>query len=313
MVISSDRAAAKRKNLLIKFAWIAFFVTPGLTIVVVFILLPLFMSLGNSLFEWSGFVRQEFIGFDNFRSLTTFPHADRLTNAVGNNVRWFMVSMFVQNSLGLLFGYALSRQIRGRKLYMRLLFIPVLFSMVAVGFLWRLYLRPDGMVNQALILFGQPGLVTAWLGNASTATFSIIAVNIWRWVGFPSLVFMTACDAIDEELIESAKLDGANEWQTFWNVMFPLIIPAITVITVLTAIGSINVFEQVFVMAGLDGPPSFATDTLGTLFYRTAFGTVDAAIPQIGIGSSIAVLIYVITFVISIATIWITRSREVEL
>lgn len=304
----------QRKNDLIRLIWILFFVLPGMSIVVVFILLPLFMSLGNSMFSWTHFIRNDFVGLDNFRRLfTAFPHGERLVNALQNNLRWFVVTMLVQNSLGLLFGYALSRQIRGRKVYMRLLFIPVLFSMVAVGFLWRLYLRPDGMVNAALHLIGQPDWTRAWLGEASIATYTIIAVNIWRWVGFPSLVFMTACDAVDEELVESAMLDGANEWHTFKNVIFPLIIPAVTVITVLTTIGTLNVFEQIFSMAGLEGPPNFATDTLGTLFYRTAFGTVDAGAPEIGIGSAIAVLIYVATFAISLTSIWITRSREVEL
>lgn len=308
------RSAAKRRNDLIRMAWIIFFVLPGMTIVVVFILMPLFMSLGNSMFNWTHFIREDFVGLDNFRRLfTAFPHGERLRNALGNNMRWFVVTMLVQNSLGLLFGYALSRQLKGRKLYTRLLFIPVLFSMVAVGFLWRLYLRPDGMINALFHLVGQGDLTRAWLGDAAIATYTIIFVNIWRWVGFPSLVFMTACDAVDEELVESAMLDGANEWQTFKNVIFPLIIPAITVITVLTTIGTLNVFEQVFAMAGLEGPPNFATDTLGTLFYRTAFGTVDAGAPEIGIGSAIAVLIYTATFVISLAAIWITRSREVEL
>jgi len=314
MQTMAKQKASKRKKALIKYGWITFFVAPGLAIVAIFILLPLFMSLSNSMYSWTHMIREDFVGLENFRRLfTTFPFWDRLSNALGNNMRWLLSSMLIQNTLGLLFGYALSRQLRGGKLYRRLLFIPVLFSMVAVGFLWRLYLRPEGLLNAALIMFGQSDMTRAWLGDAQIATFSIIAVNIWRWVGFPSLVFMTACDAIDEEIVESAMLDGANEWQSFWKVLFPLMIPAVTVITVLTIIGSLNVFEQVFSMAGLEGPPNFSTDTLGTLFYRTAFGGVDSGAPVIGVGSAIAVLIYVATFAISLLSIWITRSKEVEM
>ncbi|MDR0622973.1 MAG: sugar ABC transporter permease, partial [Treponema sp.] len=99
----------------------------------------------------------------------------------------------------------------------------------------------------------------------------------------------------------------------FWSIVFPLIIPSVTVIAVLTIIGSLNVFEQIYTMTGLDGGPNFSTDTIGTLFYRTAFGSVDSGSPAIGIGSAIGVIIYIVTFLISIVSIAATRSREVEL
>ncbi len=89
--------------------------------------------------------------------------------------------------------------------------------------------------------------------------------------------------------------------------------PSITVIAVLTIIGSLNVFEQVYTMAGLDGAPNYSTDTIGTLFYRTAFGSVDSGNPEIGIGSAIGVVIYLLTFVASVGSITGTSAREVEL
>ncbi len=297
-----------------KAGWLTFFILPGLSIVVVFILLPLFLSLFNSLFDWNQLIRTDFIGLGNFRALFSgFPYQQRFFNALGNNVKWFLVTMLLQNSLGLFFGYLLSRNIAGSQFYRRVLFIPVLFSIIAVGFLWGLYLRPQGMVNAFLGLIGRPDLKRAWLGEASIATYSIIFVNIWRWVGFPSLVFMTAVDNVPQDCIEAATLDGAGEGRLFFKIIFPLIIPAVTTITVLTIIGSLNVFEQVYTMAGLDGPPNYATDTIGTLFYRTAFGSVDSGSPEIGIGSAIAVVIYFMTFFISLASIALTRSKEVEL
>lgn len=303
-----------KKKELKKFAWITFFVTPGLLIVFVFILMPLFMSLFNSLFSWNQLIRQDFIGLENFKKLfTSYPYQERFTNALGNNVKWFVMTMLVQNVLGLLFGYVLSRQIAGNQFYRRVFFIPVLFSIIAVGFLWGLYLRPNGMVNALLQAVGLGQYSTAWLGNKETATYSIILVNIWRWVGFPSLVFLTAIDNVPSECTEAAYLDGANEWQMFVHIVLPLIIPSITIIVVLTVIGSLNVFEQVYTMAGLDGPPNYATDTIGTLFYRTAFGSVDSGAPEIGIGSAIAVVIYLMTFAISLLSIGVTKSKEVEL
>jgi raffinose/stachyose/melibiose transport system permease protein len=294
--------------------WITFFVSPGLVIVGVFILLPLFVSLFNSLFSWQQLIRGHFIGLENFKRIfVSGPYRDLFFNAMGNNLKWFLVTMIVQNSLGMLFGYLLSRKIFGHEFFRRVFFIPVLFSIVAVGFLWGLYLKPTGLVNTFLKILGLASWQRAWLGSESIATYSLIVVNMWRWVGFPSLVFLAAINAIPQDCLEAAYLDGASEWTLFWRVVFPLILPAVTVITVLTIIGSLNVFEQIYTMTGLDGPPNHSTDAIGTLFYRTAFGSVDSGNPEIGVGSAIGVVIYVLTFLASIISIASTRSKEVQL
>ena len=296
-----------------KFLWIAFFVTPALLIVSVFILLPLFMSLFNSLFNWNQLLRGTFTGLGNFKKLFfTFPYNERFWNALKHNGIWFCCTMLIQNSLGLLFGYALSRKIAGHGFFKRVFFIPVLFSIVAVGFLWGMYLKSDGLVNSFLNLLDLSSLRRAWLGDESTATFASIATNIWRWVGFPSLVFLAAIDSIDQSCIEAAYIDGVSEMGLFWKIIFPLIIPSITVITVLTIIGSLNVFEQIYTMTDLGGGPNYSTDTIGTLFYRTAFGSVDTGNPEIGIGSTIAVIIYIMTFCISLVSVAIGKAKETQ-
>nr|WP_321262302.1 sugar ABC transporter permease [uncultured Sphaerochaeta sp.] len=297
-----------------KTLWIIFFITPGLMVVGVFILLPLFMSLFNSLFSWKQLVRLDFVGLDNFkRLLTTFPYQERFFNALGNNLTWFLSTTLIQNTLGLMFGYLLSRNLPGAQFFKRVFFIPVLFSIVAVGFLWGMYLKPSGLVNSFLKLAGLASLQRPWLGLEHLATPSIIMVNIWRWVGFPSLVFLAAIDNVPQECMEAAYLEGTGEWKLFWKIIFPLIIPSITIITVLTIIGSLNVFEQIYTMTGLDGAPNYSTDTIGTLFYRTAFGSIDAGSPEIGIGSAIGLVIYMLTFTVSLLSIFVTRKREVQL
>jgi raffinose/stachyose/melibiose transport system permease protein len=272
------------------------------------------MSLFNSLFSWNQLIRNDFVGLDNFkRVFFTEPYKTRFFNAIGNNAKWFLITMLLQNTLGLLFGYLLSRKVAGHEFFKRVIFIPVLFSIVAVGFLWGLYLRPNGLLNGFLKLVGRPDLMKAWLGDESIATFSIILVNIWRWVGFPSLVFLAAIDNVPTDCLEAAYLDGAKESMVFRKIVLPLIVPSITVITVLTIIGSLNVFEQIYTMAGLDGSPNFSTDTIGTLFYRTAFGSIDSGSPEIGIGSAIGVIIYGLTFFASIFSMSALGKKEVEL
>ena len=295
--------------------WILFFILPGLLIVSVVIIYPLFASLMNSLFSWRGFIRLEFVGFENFRAIfTEFPYRIRFPNALKNNLKWFASSMLIQNVVGLLFGYLLSRNIRGHEFYKRIFFMPVLLPIIAVGFLWKLYYNPQfGLFAQFFNMIGWESMVRPWLGTASTATYAIILMNVWRWIGFPTLVFLAALDNVPDECLESAHIDGASEWSIFWKVSFPLIIPSVMVITVLTLIGSVNVFEQVYSMAGLEGSPNYAADTLGTLFYRTAFGTQASTIPEIAIGSALSVIIYFICLIASILSILFFQSKEVQL
>ena len=309
-----QQGTAMNQRTLIKTSWILLFITPALLVVGVFILLPLFMTLFNSLFSWNQLIRNEFIGLENFRRLLTmYPYSERFLNVLQNNGTWFISTMLIQNSLGLLLGYLLSRNIPGAQAFKRIFFIPVLFSIVAVGFLWGIYLKPTGLLNNFLDLIGLDNLKRAWLGAEQLATPSLIMVNIWRWVGFPTLVFLAAIDGVPQECLEAAYLEGVSEWKLFWKIIFPLIIPAITIITVLTVIGSLNVFEQVYTMTGLDGAPNYSTDTIGTLFYRTAFGSVDAGSPEIGIGSAIGLIIYLLTFAISLVSIFFTKRKEVQL
>jgi len=297
-----------------KYFWIAFFITPGLLMVFVFILLPLFMSMFNSMFDWNNYNRLGFIGLNNFKTLFTgYYYSERFFNAIQNNLKWFVMTMLIQNVFGLYFGYMLSRRINGSEVFKRIFFIPVLFSITAVGFLWGLYLKPNGLINSFLALINAEHLQRAWLGDGKIATYTIILVNIWRWTGFPTLVFMSSVDALPIENIEAAYIDGANELNIFFKIVLPLIVPAITTITVLTIIGSLNVFEQVYVMAGVDGQPNYSTDTICTLFYRTAFGTYDSSSPVIGVGSAMSVIIYLLTFFFSITSISWLQKKEVEI
>lgn len=295
--------------------WIIFFVAPGFIIVCTVIIYPLFASMINSLFSWDGFERQVFVGLENFKSIfTKFPYNERFPNALKNNLQWFVSSMLVQNSIGLLFGYLLSRRIKGSEIFKRLFFMPVLLSIVAVGFLWKLYYNPQfGLFFQLFKALNIQHLYYSWLGDPSTATAALIVMNIWRWIGFPTLVFLAAIDNVPLDCIEQAYLEGTSEWKIFWKIIFPLIIPSIMVITVLTLVGSINVFEQVYTIAGLDGAPNYATDTLSTLFYRTAFGSQASTVPVVGIGSALSVIIYFLCLTFSIVNILFFQSKEVEM
>jgi raffinose/stachyose/melibiose transport system permease protein len=304
--------------------WLATLLVPPALLFLTFVVYPMISALVYSLYEWQGIRRLEFYGLENFRKLLfDDPWQAWTINAFWHNVVVFAVLMVVQNAVALVLALILGSNPRGTRFYQVVFFLPVTLALVLVGFQWKLFLNPMfGVVNKLLDalaqsldkLFGwQVDLSQPWLGQESTALFVLILVNAWRWLGFPTIVFLAGIRSIPHEYFEAARLDGANEWQVARHVTWPLLAPAVTIIVILTFIGSFNWFDLPYVMAGLDGPPGKSTDVLGLYFYRTAFGDFSGGVQNFGQGSALAVLMFLFILVVSVVWTRALRSREVEL
>jgi raffinose/stachyose/melibiose transport system permease protein len=230
------------------------FLGPALALYSVFVVYPLFSALQYSLFDWAGTVRGPFVGLDNFTGLfTTFPLDEQLTRAFGHNVVFFLGTMLIQNSLGLAFAVLLHNRRLTRRVFQTLYTLPYLVSPLVVGYLWVLMLRPQfGLLNALFDRVGPESLSQPWLGNPDTALPVVILINAWQWVGFPMLLFGAALAGIPEEYDAAARVDGAGPWRTFRHITLPLLTPAIGTVTVLTFIGSFNLFALAY--AGRAGP-----------------------------------------------------------
>lgn len=295
--------------------WLAMLLLPPVLFFFVFEIMPMASALMYSFYRWEGIGRAGFAGLENFRRVLFDQPFQRWTiNAFTNNVIVFVTLMIVQNGLALFIAMLLANNPRGTRFYQVVFFLPVTLALVLVGFQWRLFLHPlIGIVNRLLDTVGLDAWAQPWLGQESTALFAIIMVNAWRWVGFPIIVFLAAIRSIPEEYFEAARLDGASEWHVARYVTWPLIAPAVTIIVILTFIGSFNWFDLPYVMAGLDGPPARSTDVLALYFYRTAFGEVSGGIQDFGRGSALAVLLFLFVLIVSVIWTRILRKREVEL
>lgn len=250
------------------------FLAPAVLVYTVFMIYPLLDSLRLSLFS-PGRAQSIFVGLDNYRLLLTDPQwSDRLWNAVRNNFVFFGVHMLVQNPIGLLLAALLSsRIVRFKAFFRTVLFIPTVLSIVLVGFIWRLILSPLwGISADALDLVGLKALNKPWLGLESTALITLSLVSVWQYIGIPMLLFLAALIGIPEELNEAARVDGASGWQTFWRIRFPLILPTVGVVGVLTFVANFNAFDLIYTTQKALAGPNFSTDILGTFFFRTFFG-----------------------------------------
>ncbi len=307
------KAIARRK--LLRRLWLFFLLFPPTAVMVTFVFLPMASAVWYSVYDWDGLVRGDFIGLGNFRDVLFDSRSSTfLFNAFFNNVRVFVSLMIVQNGLALALALLLARQPRGYRFYQVVFFLPVILSTVIIGFQWKLFLNPIfGLVNTFLRMINMDSWALPWLGLPETALNSMLLVNTWHWVGFPTLVFLAAIHRIPRDFIEAARLDGASEWRIARDIIWPLMAPAVTIIVVLTFIGSFNWFEIPYIMNGLEGSPAYSTDMLGLLFYRTAFGSVSAGGSDFGAGSALAVLIFLFIFTFSIIATRYLTSREIEL
>jgi raffinose/stachyose/melibiose transport system permease protein len=293
--------------------WLWLFLGPAVALTLAFTTLPALVSLLYSLYEWESFRRAGFAGLANFAKLFRFPFRQEFLGALGHNVLVCLVMLVVQNGLALALAVALAAQPRGFRFFRVVTFLPVILSLVIVGFLWQLFLNPlFGPVNRLLRSAGLAQLALPWLGDAATALPTLMAVNVWRWVGFPTLVFLAGLNAIPEEYHEAARLDGAGGGRLFRHVTLPLLAPAFTIVTVLTFIGAFEWFELPYVMAGVNGPPAGATDTLALMVYRTIFGSVDSATSSVGLGAAVSTLLVLIVGSGACLGAVLLRRRELQ-
>ena len=196
-----------------------------------------------------------------------------------------------------------------------ILFLPVILSLVATGFIWTLILSPNiGILNPLLTDLGLGFLAQPWLNDVKWALPSVIVVQAWNHLGWAIVIYMAGLQNVPRELREAAQIDGANGWQRFWNVTFPLLSPAFTSLTVVTFIQNIRVFDVVYVLTGPIGSPAGRTDVLGTLVYRTAFGAagITSADIRFSYAIAIAVLIFAFMAVCSTRLLYVLRRCEVE-
>lgn len=289
---------------------IVVFLAPAILIYTAFMIYPLVDSLRLSLFVQGLDFKEQFVGLDNYRKLlTSEPFAPQLWNALRNNLVFFAIHMLVQNPLGLLLAVLLATRVRGSAVYRTLIFVPTILSVVLVGFAWRLMLSPVWGISDQI-----PLLNLMNLGLEASALPSVSLISVWQNVGIPMMLFLAVLIGIPSELVEAARIDGANPWTVFWRIQFPLILPTVGIVAVLTFVGNFNAFDLVYASQGALAGPDFHTDLLGTLFYRTFFGfQLQRGDPYLGSAVAGVMLLIILTGVLVYLFAWQRRLQRIEL
>ena len=242
-----------------------------------------------------------FIGLRNYQFL--FSGYTLFWPAFFHNVIWLAWLFFLATPLGIFFAVLLDRDIRGTGLYQSVFYLPVVLSLVIVGFIWELQFSPtEGFINNALGLV-KSGNIIDWLGNPRINLFSILIAASWRHVGYVMVIYLAGLKSVDPTLREAAKVDGANEIQAFFRIIFPVMAPINIVIAVITAIEALRAFDIAFIVnQGKNG-----LELLSILI--TNYSISEASL--VGFGSAIAVILLLISLgpiIVFLSRVMRTRS-----
>ncbi len=292
------------------------FLAPAVIVYSLFMIYPLIDSLRLSLFAVDPQGKREaFVGFANFQRLLGDSNwAPRFWGALKNNLVFFCVHMLVQNPVGLLVASLLVGNVRGSRIYRTVLFMPTVLSVVIIGFIWQLILSPLwGVTPGILKALGLGGLFQPWLGLPRSALVTVALISVWQFVGIPMILFYTSLIGIPLELLEAARVDGSSRFQIFWQIKFPLLLPMVGIVAVLTFVGNFNAFDLIYTMKGALAGPDFSTDIMGTLFYRTFFGQ-QLQLGNPTMGATVAATMFVIILAgVLIYSLWQRRVQTYQL
>lgn len=289
------------------------FVLPNLLIFGIFILLPMILNFsyaftgGTELFPEN----RPYVGMDNLNMLFTCGNfldpntcrADIFWRAVINTGGYVFTQVSLMVVLSLISALALNKGVIGRGFFRSAFFYPVLLSPVVVALIWKWILQQDGLLNALIVEAG--GTRQPFLLNAQWAQFWVVIISVWAQMGFFTLILLAGLQAIPGDMYEAASIDGANPWQSFWQITLPLLMPTMFVVLVLSLIRAVQVFDQVFAFTG--GGPGTATTYMVQYIYTTGFANQTN---QYGLAAAASLVMAFALLLLTAVQLWLGRRGE---
>ena len=289
--------------------WFYLFVSPWIIGFLVFLLGPMLSSLYLSMTNWDSFTPAKWVGFDNYKTALTEDPV--FWKALWNTVYYAAISVPLCLLLGLWFANLLNKQIRGRKLFRTLIYLPTLVPLVATALIFKIVLAPNGPLNRLLGLVGIDG--PAWLLEEAWVKPALILLSVWG-AGSATVLFLAAMRGIPRELYEAAEMDGASPTRQFWSITVPQLTPIIFFNLVMGLIAAFQVFSQVYVITGpsLRGGPNYASTTVVMMLFDQAFSFY-----HMGYASALSWLLFLVILGFTIiafqtARRWVFYESEVK-
>ncbi|WP_460519320.1 carbohydrate ABC transporter permease [Humibacter antri] len=254
-----------------------------------FVWFPAVTSVVLSFTSWNGVGPiQPWVGTQEYKYAFTID--PQFWPAVVHNVIWILVFGLIATPLGMLIAVILDRNLKGSRIYQSVFFIPVMLSLALIGIIWELmYSQNYGLINTLLGRTGSNAI--NWIGNPNLNLWAVLVAASWRQVGYVMILYLAGLKGVDTSLREAAQIDGANPWQTFWRVVFPVLKPINIVIIVITVIESLRAYDIIYIMS--HGTVLPGLELLSLLVTQAIIGQTT----RIGYGSALATVLLVISLV----------------
>lgn len=297
---AGHRVSARRPS--VPQSWIPYlFLAPPLALYLVWIIAPTLYTFYLSLTNWDGVSAPQYIGLRNYEVLF---QQQALTESLTNNLRWLVAFVTVPTTLGLGLAMIFNTDMRGGRWYKVSFYSPLVLSWPVIALVWSWVYHPSkGLINSLLIEGGITSDPPGWLADRDLAIYCIIAAATWRQVGYVMVLYLAGLKNLDPTFIDAGLVDGANRWQLFRHVIFPLLAPVTTIVFIISVIDSLRSFDLVQVMTrGGQG-----TRVLANYMYIEAFNNY-----RMGYGAAIAVVLFSISIVFVGLYLWRSLKDELE-
>lgn len=278
------------------------FILPNLIGVLLFLAFPVVFALWMSFTDYDILAdKAPWIGLQNYKELLTDDPL--FWTSLWNSTYYTLLTVPTSIAIGLGIAVVMNRAIRGITLFRAAIYVPVLTSSVAVAFIWRWILNSDvGLLNGLLYFLHLPDTI-GWLTDERWAMISLAMMAIWKSVGYYAVILFAALQGVPKSLYEAAELDGATGWNKFLNITIPMIGPALLFVTVISIIGSFQVFDQVYLITN-NGGPGTSTYVYNLHLYNNAFQFF-----RMGYASAMAYILFVILFLLTWLQLRVGRER----
>ena len=272
----------------------ALFIAPALLFFTVYVILPIFQSFYISFHEWDGLGEMEWVGIGHYINLLD---DERFYTSLKNNILW-LILFILAIPAGLFIALFLNQTVTGIRLYKSFFFFPFVISQIVVGLIFSWFYNPTfGLVGDIFEFFG--AAAPSILGDERYVTYGIIFAGLWPQIAYCMILYLTGLNNVAAEQIEAGRLDGARGWRLLWHVVLPQLWPATFLAIVVTVIGALRSFDMIAIMT--QGGPYGSSNVLSYYMYETALSEYGF---EMGYGSAIAVVLFMIMMVFIIAFLW---------
>ena len=269
-----------------------------------FMVIPGLMGIYLSFTDWNRYSSEiDFVGFKNFVLIFS---KQNYWNSISNTIIFTIVTIALKTVFALLLALLLSKGLKRFFNFHRVvMYLPAVIPMLVVGILFKSILHPTtGMLNEFLRSIGLDFLAQRWLTNPDIALYSVIFVDTWKGVGFIMVILIAGLQVIPSEYYEAAQIDGADKWDELWNITLPLLMPTLTVTTVLNLLYGLKVFDVVWVLT--NGGPGYATETVYTVVFK------EFSKGRYGVSTALSTLLFVIMIICGYWLLKLMHNKELE-